>query len=155
GMQEYTAAEALHELATSGRYDLVVLDTPPSRNALAFLDAPGRLTRFLEDGIVQLFIPNDRGGLLQRAGRRVRGVFARVFGESFMEELQAFLGAFSGMFGALRSHSDQLRELLSSDQSAFLLVTSTEEEALTEALFFREQITHRGLPFAGFVLNRS
>lgn len=155
GMQEYTAAEALHELATSGRYDLVVLDTPPSRNALDFLDAPGRLMRFLEDGIVQLFVPNERGGLLQRAGRLVSGVFSRVFGESFVEELQLFLGAFSGMFSALRTHTEQLRALLSSEQSAFLLVTSTEEEALNEALFFREQITQRDLPFAGFVLNRS
>lgn len=155
GMHEYTAAEAVHELAAEDRWDLVVLDTPPSRHALDFLDAPGRLARFLEDGVVQLFIPREGRGLLERAGRIVSGVFSRVFGESFVEELQTFIGAFSGMFGAIRSHSEELRALLSSRDAAFLLVTSTEEEALTEALYFRDRIAQRGLPFSGFVLNRS
>lgn len=155
GMQEYTAAEALHTFVEEGRYDLVVLDTPPSRNALDFLDAPGRLARFLDEGIVQLFLPKEGGGLLRRAGRLVGGVFARMFGESFLEELQLFLGAFSGMFGAIRAHTEGVRAMLASEGSAFLLVTSPETPALHEALFFREQIDARGLPFAGFVLNRS
>lgn len=155
GMQEYTAAEALYELASEDRYDFIVLDTPPSRNALDFLDAPGRLARFLDDGVIQLFLPREGGGLLRRAGRFVGSVFGRVFGESFITELQAFLGAFSGMFSALRDHSRGVRELLSGPEASFLLVTSTEEEALREALFFRDQIAARDLPFAGFVLNRS
>jgi anion-transporting ArsA/GET3 family ATPase len=155
GMQEYTAAEALYELSSQGVYDLVVLDTPPSRNALDFLDAPGRLTRFLEDGIVQLFLPGEGGGLLRRAGRLVSGVFSRVFGDAFLEEMSAFLAAFSGMFAALRAHGEGVRALLASDDAASLLVTSPEEEALREALFFRDQISARDLPFAGFVLNRS
>lgn len=155
GMQEYTAAEALHEYVEEGRYDLVVLDTPPSRNALDFLDAPGRLAGFLEGGVVQMFLPAEGGGLLRRAGRLVGTVFSRVFGEAFVDELQAFLGAFSGAFGAIRQHADSLKQVLSGNEAAFLLVTSTEEEALREALFFRDQIRSRGLPFEGFVLNRS
>lgn len=154
GMQEYTAGEAMFHLASSGDYDLVVLDTPPSRNALDFLDAPNRLTRFLDENVVQLFLPRE-GGLLRRAGRFVGGVFARVFGEEFITELQEFMGAFSGMFAGMRREADGLRELLESPTSAFLLVTSPEEEALREALFFRDEVTRRKLPFAGFVLNRS
>ena len=154
GMQEYTAAEALYELVSTGRYDLVVLDTPPSRNALDFLDAPGRLSRFLDDGIVQLFLPKQ-GGILRRAGRLVGSVFGSIFGDQFIEELGVFLGAFSGLFGALRSHTEGVRALLGSKQSSFLLVTSPETAALDEALFFKDQLALRSLPFAGFVLNRS
>lgn len=154
GMQEYTAGEALYTFVKEGRYDLVVLDTPPSRNALDFLDAPTRMGRFLEEGLMALFMPRD-GGLLRRAGRLVGSVFARIFGEAFIEELQAFIGAFSGMFATMRHHAEGLRQLLSSAEAAFLLVTSTEAEAMDEALFFRDQLARRELPFAGFVLNRS
>lgn len=155
GMQEYTAAEALYELSREERYDLIVLDTPPSRSALDFLDAPGRLSGFLDGQIVQLFLPSQGGGLLRRAGRLVGSVFARAFGEQFIVDLQAFLGAFSGMFGALRSHTAGVKALLQSEQTAFLLVTSPAEAAVREALYFRDQILTRSLPFAGFVLNRS
>ena len=154
GMQEYTAAEALYELVSTGSYDLVVLDTPPSRNALDFLDAPGRLSRFLDDGIVQLFLPKQ-GGILRRAGRLVGSVFGSVFGDQFIDDLGTFLGAFSGLFGALRAHTEGVRALLGSAQSSFLLVTSPETAALAEALFFKDQLAVRKLPFAGFVLNRS
>jgi len=154
GMQEYTAGEAMFHLASSGKYDLVVLDTPPSRNALDFLDAPGRLTRFLDENVVQVFLPRD-GGLVRRAGRLVGGVFSRVFGEDFVRDLQEFMGAFSGMFAGMRREADGLAKLLESDAAAFVLVTSPEEEALREALFFKDEVARRKLPFAGFVLNRS
>jgi anion-transporting ArsA/GET3 family ATPase len=155
GMQEYTAAEALYEYASADRYDLIVLDTPPSRNALGFLDAPGRLSSFLDGQIVQFFMPSRGGGILRRAGRLVGSVFSRAFGEQFVGELQAFLGAFSGLFGTLRAHGAGVRALLQSPRTSFLLVTSPEEAALREALYFRDQILARELPFAGFVLNRS
>ena len=154
GMQEYTAAEALYELVSTGSYDLVVLDTPPSRNALDFLDAPGRLSRFLDDGIVQLFLPKQ-GGILRRAGRLLGSVFGSVFGDQFIDDLGVFLGAFSGLFAALRAHTEGVRALLGSAQSSFLLVTSPETAALDEALFFKDQLAARKLPFAGFLLNRS
>lgn len=155
GMQEYTAAEALYELSREDRYELIVLDTPPSPNALDFLDAPGRLSGFLDAQIVQLFLPSQGRGLLRRAGRLVGSVFARAFGEQFIVDLQAFLGAFSGMFGALRLHTAGVKDLLQSGKTAFLLVTSPAEAAVREALHFRDQILARSLPFAGFVLNRS
>lgn len=155
GMQEYTAAEALYELSTNGEYDLVVLDTPPARNALDFLEAPGKLARFLDEKIIGLFMPSQRGGLLKKATEVIGGVFTRVFGQEFFKEIQEFLGAFSGMFGPMRAHAEGVRALLSSPESAFLLVTSPDQAALADARYFRDRIISMGLPFGGFVLNRS
>lgn len=158
GMQEYTAAEALYTLSSEGRYDLVVLDTPPSRNALAFLEAPRKLTMFLDERVVGVFLPDPgtkKGAIFRAAGDVVERVFTKTFGDGFWGELQGFLGAFSGMFGGMRAHAEAVRQLLTSEQAAFVLVTSPEPAALAEAGFFQEKITELGLPFAGYVLNRS
>jgi len=154
GMQEYTAAEALYTLATDGKYDLVVLDTPPSRNALEFLEAPRKLSMFLDERIIGVFMPK-KGAFFRAASDLVERVFTRAFGEGFYGDLQEFLGAFSGMFGGMREHAEAVRKLLSSDDAAFLLVTSPEPAALAEAGFFQAKIKELGLPFAGYVLNRS
>ena len=83
GMQEYTAAEALHALVVTERYDLVVLDTPPSRNAIDFLDGPGKLAAFLDERIIGLFLPDGGGPLWRRATQLISLVFSRAFGEGF------------------------------------------------------------------------
>lgn len=155
GMQEYTAAEALYELAGSGRYDLVVLDTPPSRHALDFLDAPGKLARFLDEKILNLFLPRTQKGLFRKATELIATVFTRVFGSEFFSEIQEFLGALGGMFGPMRGHAEGVRALLTSDRAAFLLITSPDQAALGEARYFRDRLQVMGLPFAGFLLNRS
>jgi anion-transporting ArsA/GET3 family ATPase len=157
GMQEYTAAEALYELSNNGEYDLVILDTPPSRNALEFLEAPGRLARFLDERVLAFFLPDGsrRSGLWRKASELINNVAARVLGQGFFEELRQFLGAFSGMFAAMRSHADGVRAMLASPEAAFLLVTSPDQVALTEADFMRDKILELELPFSGFVLNRS
>jgi anion-transporting ArsA/GET3 family ATPase len=154
GMQEYTAAEALYTLSSEGKYDLVVLDTPPSRNALAFLEAPRKLSMFLDERVIGVFLPK-KGAIFRAASDLVERVFTKAFGEGFYKELQQFLGAFSGMFGGMRAHAEAVRELLTSDQAAFILVTSPEPAALVESKFFQDKITELGLPFAGYVLNRS
>lgn len=154
GMQEYTAAEALYTLSSEGKYDLVVLDTPPSRNALAFLEAPRKLSLFLDERVIGVFLPK-KGAFFRAASDLVERVFTKAFGEGFYKELQQFLGAFSGMFGGMRAHAEAVRELLTSDQAAFVLVTSPEPAALAEAGFFQAKIQELGLPFAGYVLNRS
>jgi anion-transporting ArsA/GET3 family ATPase len=154
GMQEYTAAEALYTLSTEGKYDLVVLDTPPSRNALEFLEAPRKLSMFLDERVIGVFLPK-KGAFMRAASDLIERVFSRAFGEGFYKDLQGFLGAFSGMFGGMRAHAEAVRKLLSSDDAAFLLVTSPEPAALAEASFFQAKIKELGLPFAGFVLNRS
>jgi anion-transporting ArsA/GET3 family ATPase len=155
GMQEYTAAEALYTLSSSGKYDLVVLDTPPSRNALAFLEAPRKLSLFLDERVISVFLPKKSGAFMRAASDLVDRVFTRAFGEGFYKDIQEFLGAFSGMFGGMRQHAEAVRALLTSDEATFLLVTSPEPSALAEAGFFRAKIEHLGLPFAGYVLNRS
>jgi anion-transporting ArsA/GET3 family ATPase len=155
GMLEYTAGEALYTFTTEGRYDLVVLDTPPSRNALDFLDAPARLSAFLEDSVLRIFLPKEGSSFLSRAGRLVGSVFSRVFGEGFVQDLEVFFGAFGGLFGGMRQHSDGVAKVLASADSAFVLVTSAEEDAVREAMFFRSSLEKRKLPFAGFILNRS
>lgn len=154
GMQEYSAAEALYTLASEGTYDLVVLDTPPSRSALAFLEAPRKLSMFLDERVVGAFLPK-KGAFFRAASDLVERVFTKAFGEGFYKELQGFLAAFSGMFGGMRAHAEAVRTLLSSSDAAFVLVTSPEPAALVEAGFFQRKILDLGLPFAGYVLNRS
>ncbi|MFP2924596.1 ArsA family ATPase, partial [Pyxidicoccus sp. 3LG] len=158
GVQEYAAAEALDGFLTDGHYELIVLDTPPSRHALDFLDAPGRLARFLDERIVSLFGPEDpaRGGRLWQGAQALVGrVLEGVFGAGFTREMRGFVGAFGGLFAGIRLHTERLRERLASPDAAFLLVTSPESAALREAAFFRDTLLERGLPFAGYVLNRS
>ena len=157
GMQEYTAAEALYTFVEGGAYDLVVLDTPPSRNALEFLEAPRKLALFLDEKIIGVSLPSGgAGGLFARRARQlVASVFERVFGAGFFEDLQEFLGAFSGMFTAMRSHSESVRKLLTSEEATFLVVTSPEPSALEEGAFLHDRLIDMGLPFGGYVLNRS
>jgi anion-transporting ArsA/GET3 family ATPase len=155
GMQEYTAAEALYTLSSEGKYDLVVLDTPPSRNALEFLEAPRKLSMFLDERIIGVFLPKKDSALRRAASDVIERVFTKAFGEGFYKDLQQFLGAFSGMFGGMRAHAESVRKLLISDESSFVLVTSPEPAALAEAAFFQAKITALGLPFAGYILNRS
>ncbi|RKG64675.1 ArsA family ATPase [Corallococcus sp. CA054B] len=157
GVQEYAAAEALDSFIAEGHYDLIVLDTPPSRHALDFLDAPGRLSRFLDERIISLFGPDSgrTGRLWQGAQALVGKVLDGIFGGGFAQEMRSFVAAFGGLFAGIRLHADRLREHLSSKDAAFLLVTSPEAAALREATFFQEALQAKGLPFAGYVLNRS
>jgi len=155
GMQEYTAVEALHSFLETGRYDVVVLDTPPSRNALSFLDAPRRLNTFLEGRIFQLFIPKEGGFMRGAATRLISKVFGTVFGEGPFAELSQFFGAFRGIFQVLNRNAQELRAKLRQPDVTFLLVTSPAREAINDAVFFQSKIRDLELPLGGFVLNRS
>ena len=156
GMHEYTAMQALHRFVLSGRYDLVVLDTPPSRHALDFLEAPGRLSRFLDGRIFKMFMPQEHvGGLRRAAGSIVSRVLGGVLGEQFASDLSVFFGVFSGVLSTLNRDVSGMRDFLSQPDVAFLLVTSPAPAALEEALFFQKKTDELKLPFRGFVLNRS
>lgn len=155
GMQEYTAMEALHGFVERGDYDLVVLDTPPSRNALNFLEAPGRLAEFLDGRIFQLFLPRREGVLLGTTRKLVGLVLGGVFGRQFYSDLTTFFGSFSGLFSILNGNARRMSERLRSDDVAFLLVTSPVREAMVDAFWFDDRIRQLGLPLGGFVLNRS
>ncbi len=155
GMHEYTAMEALHGFVKEGRYDLVILDTPPSRHALDFLEAPGRLSRFLDGKIFRLFLPKEGGFIHRAAGKIISRVLSGVFGDEFSSELTTFFKVFSPIFSALNRDVTQMREFLSKPDVAFLLVTSPAAAALTEVHFFQRKTSELGLPFRGFILNRS
>ena len=158
GLQEYTAAEALYTFHTEKRFDLIVLDTPPSRNALDFLDAPRKLARFLDPRTISIFAPNagtKPNAVMRAAARVVQTALSRTFGDVFAQELRTFLGHFGKLFGNMRDHASGVRSLLTSDESAFVVITSPDELALQEALFFSRRIEGLGLTSEGFILNRS
>ncbi|MDR0966310.1 MAG: AAA family ATPase [Myxococcales bacterium] len=155
GMHEYTAMEALHRLLAEGRYDLVILDTPPSRNALDFLEAPGRLASLLDQRIFRALLPK-KGGLLSRAASKIaqKGLSAAL-GEQFAEEFIAFMATFSSIFHFLNQDLKEMRAFLSGPDAAFLLVTSPARASLEEGFYFQSRAQELRLPFKGFILNRS
>ncbi len=155
GMHEYTAMEALYRLVTEGRYDLVVLDTPPSRHALDFLDAPKRLAGLVEGRAIQAFLPKRDSLVAKAASKVIEKILSAVFGEEFAQELVSFMMSFSGIFSALNVDVNTMRNFLSGPEVAFLLVTSPAASTLAEAHFFQDKTKELGLPFRGFVLNRS
>jgi anion-transporting ArsA/GET3 family ATPase len=155
GMHEYTAMEALYRLTNSGNYDLVVLDTPPSRHALDFLEAPRRLSRLVDSKAISAFLPKSDSLVARAASKVIETILGAVFGEEFATEFVGFLGTFSGIFSSLNVDVSSMREFLSGDDVAFLLVTSPQPSTLTEAHFFQDKTRELKLPFRGFVLNRS
>lgn len=157
GMQEYMAMEALYRFLSETRYDLIVLDTPPSRNALDFLLGPGRMAQFLDGRIFQLFLPGEKKGFIRAAASALlTRVNSMLFGEETYAEIQDFFQSFSGiLLGINKNAGAMLEQMKDPDQVAFVLVSSPAAEALTEAFYFRRRCLEMGLPFRGFVLNRS
>ncbi len=155
GMQEYTAMEALHGFVQAGTYDMVVLDTPPSRNALNFLEAPTRIAASLDARIVELMKPSSGKGLLAKTRQLIEQVLGGVFGGEFFQDLQVFFGAFGGMFHQLSGNALEMRARLAQPDVAFLLVSSSVRDSLTQARSFEARIRELGLPLGALVLNRS
>jgi anion-transporting ArsA/GET3 family ATPase len=155
GMQEYTAVEALHDFIKDDRYDLVVLDTPPSRNALRFLDAPSRATMFLDRRILRLFVPGSQNRIRQAANRVVERLLDFGLGAEVRSELQQFFALFEQVLTYLNRNQGEMRQFFASSQVSFVLVTSPTPEALEEAYYFEAKTRELKLPLAGYVLNRS
>ncbi len=155
GMHEYTAMEALYRLVNAGRYDLVVLDTPPSRHALDFLEAPRRLSRLIDTRAISAFLPRSDSMVARAASKVIERILGAVFGEDFAAEFVLFLGMFSSIFQSLNVDVNTMRKFLSGPDVAFLLVSSPAPTTLAEAHFFQDKTRELGLPFRGFVLNRS
>ncbi len=156
GSQEFTAVAKLYDLNRSGLYDVIVLDTPPSRNALDFLDAPDRLTGFLEGRALRLFLAPS--GLAARVVGRgtgvVFGVLRRVTGVDLMNDLSVFFGALSGVLDGFRERAAGVKALLADPATTFLIITSPERDPVEEAIFFRGKLREAGMPFGGLVVNR-
>jgi anion-transporting ArsA/GET3 family ATPase len=156
GTQEYMAMEKLYELSTEGGYDVIVIDTPPTRNALDFLDAPRRMTRFLENRIFRLLMMPTRA-YLRAVGVATQAFFktiSRVVGGEVVQDAVAFFQAFEGMEEGFRARAGQVSELLASDSAAFVLVTSPRRDAVDEAGFFAAKLDASGIDVDALIVNR-
>ncbi len=161
GTQEYMAMEKLGQLhrdaRKSGEYDLIVVDTPPSRSALDFLDAPERLSSFLDGKFIRLLLAPARGpARLMTAGMGVvTSALTKILGATVLTDLQMFVTAFDTLFGGFRQRAQKTYELLQADGTAFLVVAAPEPDALREAAYFVERLSGENMPLAGLVVNRA
>ncbi|HEY1511369.1 MAG TPA: ArsA-related P-loop ATPase [Solirubrobacteraceae bacterium] len=156
GSQEFTAVAKLYELNQQGDFDLLVLDTPPSRNAMDFFDAPGRLTSFLEGRAIKAIVrPTGLGvRVLGRGASPLLGAVSRVTGVDLMSDLATFFGLLGDMTKDFSERAAQVQEMLHATTTAFLLVTSAQREPIDEAIWFRQTLEQSKLPFAGVLVNR-
>jgi anion-transporting ArsA/GET3 family ATPase len=160
GTQEYMAMEKLGQLHRSGAWDLIVVDTPPSRNALDFLDAPERMGRFLDGRFMRILAaPAKTGGrfgvkVLSAGFGMFTSVINKVIGVQLLRDVQTFVAAFDTMFGGFRERAQKTYELLQTPGTAFLIVASPEPDALREASYFIERLAEDRMPLAGLVVNR-
>jgi anion-transporting ArsA/GET3 family ATPase len=156
GTQEYMAMEQLHELHEAGGYDLIVIDTPPTRHALDFLDAPRRLAQLLDNRLFRVIVTPARAGLrlvsvgLQRFLRAV----ARVVGVEVIDDVVAFFRAFEGMEDGFRSRAREVLAVLTDPTTAFVLVTSPRRDAVDEAEFFARRLAESDVAVSALVVNR-
>ena len=156
GTQEYMAMEKLHELHDEGGFDLIVVDTPPTRHALDFLDAPRRLTRLLDNRIFRLLIMPTRA-YLRVASVAVQAFLrtvAKVVGSEVIEDVIAFFRAFEGMEEGFRQRAQAVEQLLGDPATAFVLITSPRRDALEEATFFADRLTRTGQTVDTLIVNR-
>ncbi|MGH9025195.1 MAG: ArsA family ATPase [Acidimicrobiia bacterium] len=156
GTQEYMAMEQLHELHEAGGYDLIVVDTPPTRRALDFLDAPRRLARLLDNRLFRVVVTPGRAGLrLVSAGlQRFLRVVAKVVGAEVINDVIAFFRAFEGMEEGFRARAGEVLELLADPTTAFVLITSPRRDAVEEAEFFATRLAEGDVAVSALVVNR-
>ena len=157
GTQEYMAMEKLSQLSATDRFDLIVVDTPPSRSALDFLDAPARLSSFLDGRMIRLLSAPGRG-MMRIVGTGFQ-IFTRavtsVIGGQMLADAATFVQLFEGMFGGFRQRAEVTYELLRSSRTAFVVVAVPEADALREASYFADRLRAERMPLAGLVLNRT
>jgi anion-transporting ArsA/GET3 family ATPase len=156
GTQEYMATEKLHELHEQGAWDLIVVDTPPTRHALDFIEAPARLTRLLDNRLFRLVMAPTRASfkLANLALVTFFRTVAKVIGSEVVEDLVAFFQAFEGMEDGFRQRAAKVTELLADRGTAFVLITSPGRDAISEAGFFSRRLREAGLQIHGLVVNR-
>jgi anion-transporting ArsA/GET3 family ATPase len=160
GTQEYMAMEKLGQLRARDEWDLIVVDTPPSRSALDFLDAPARMGRFLDGRMLRLLTAPARAGgrsvfsLVSASFSAVGRVVNRVIGTQLMTDVSGFVLALNSMFGGFRERAERTYRILQDRQTAFVVVAAPEPDAIQEAVYFAGRLAADGMPLAGLVLNR-
>ena len=156
GSQEFMAMEKLFEIHAEDRYDLLVLDTPPSRNALDFLDAPKRLLQFIEGRALQVFMRPAGFGMkvFGRGASMMFSVLRRITGVDLLEDLAEFFQAFSGMVEGFRERARRVNELLGAPESTFLVVCGPQGEPISEAVYFHRKLVEAQMPFGGVIVNK-
>jgi anion-transporting ArsA/GET3 family ATPase len=160
GTQEYMAMEKLGQLRKSDQWDLIIVDTPPSRSALDFLDAPQRLGRFLDGKLLRLLTaPAKVGGraylrVLNVGFGVVTGVLTKILGAQVLRDAQTFVTALDTMFGGFRERAEYTYQLLRQPGTSFLVIAAPAPDALREASYFVERLAVEGMPLAGLILNR-
>jgi anion-transporting ArsA/GET3 family ATPase len=156
GSQEYMAMEKLYELWIEGDYDLLVLDTPPSRNALDFLDAPRRLVQFIEGRALRMFMrPTGLASRVVGGGASMMfAVLRRITGVDLLDDLAEFFQAFGGMVGGFRERARKVNQLLADDRTCFVVVCAPQGEPISEAAHFHRKLVEAELPFGGIVVNK-
>jgi anion-transporting ArsA/GET3 family ATPase len=159
GTQEYMAMEKLGQLRRSDEWDLIVVDTPPSRSALDFLDAPERLGRFLDGRLIRVLTAPVKAtrpfGRVLNAGLSVMtGALTRLLGAQVLRDAQTFITAFDTMFGGFRERAEATYRLLQAPGTSFLVIAMPEPDALREASYFVERLAEERMPLAGLILNR-
>lgn len=148
--------EKLHELVDTGAYDLIVIDTPPTRHALDFLDAPNRLIRLLDNRVFRIMMMPTRASM-KVAGSAVQAFFrriARVVGAAVIDDVVAFFRAFEGMEAGFRSRAAEVRAILADEHTTFVVVTSPRPDAIAESEYFARRITEQGLHVGTVIANR-
>ena len=156
GTQEYMAMEKLYELHHEGDFDVIVVDTPPTRNALDFLEAPQRLTRFLDHRLYRVLIAPTRGiaRAVNVAAQTFLRTVSRVVGAEVVDDAIAFFAAFDGMEAGFRERARAVVELLSHDETAFVLVAAPRRDVVEEATFFADRLAEAGIAVRALIVNR-
>ena len=156
GSQEYMAMEKLYEIHAEDRYDLLVLDTPPSRNALDFLEAPNRLLQFIEGRALQVFMRPTGIGMkfFGRGTSMMFSVLRRITGVDLLEDLADFFQAFGGMIGGFRERARKVNQLLADPRTSFLVVCGPQNEPISEAVYFHHKLVEAEMHFGGVIVNK-
>ena len=156
GTQEYMAMEKLYELHSEGGFDLVVVDTPPTRHALDFVDAPRRLYSFLENRVFRLLIMPTRAYLkaMTLAANALLRTISKVAGSEIVDDAMAFFRAFEGMEQGFRERARRVEELLADPGTAFVLVAAPREDSIDEAKFFAQRLAESSIPVSALAVNR-
>jgi anion-transporting ArsA/GET3 family ATPase len=157
GSQDYMASEKIYDVAALGTYDLLVLDTPPVKNALDFLESPGRLVNFLDERVLSWFLDgsrSSRGGMMFGTSKVVFYLLGRVFGEQFIDDLSQFFRDFEGLYEGFRKRHQEVLDMFRAPTTQFVTVCAPSESSVDVASFFLSEFERRALPCGGIIVNQ-